>query len=327
MSATMRVQDFKNEKLFDYLVPIINVEARMFPVTTYYEKDTPEDYRSAAVRKCMKIHRKLPDGDVLVFMTGKEEIHDVAHMLEQALESDQVEESEDDDSEMINEEDVQQGIGQKKGYLIHCLYSSLPMAQQQLVFKVPPANTRKFVISTNIAETSITIPNIRYVVDSGQEKHRYHEGVWKWRKGRGSRAMAEQRAGRAGRTTHGYCYRLYSSALYANIMEEYPLPEISKLPLDGVLLQLKAIGIPDAYRFPFPTAPHEEKIAVTLKSLREIKAIEGDISEGRESTKITELGNVLSFLPLDPKLGKILLMGRKANIPKYSLLLVILLTV
>ena len=125
---------------------------------------------------------------------------------------------------MINEEEMQNTQNQSKGHLIHCLYSSLPMPKQQLIFKPTPPNCRKFIISTNIAETSITIPNIRYVVDSGMEKHRYHEGVWKWRKGWGSRAMAEQRAGRAGRTTHGYCYRLYSSALYANIMDEYPLP-------------------------------------------------------------------------------------------------------
>jgi ATP-dependent RNA helicase DHX37/DHR1 len=71
MSATMRVQDFQNELLFDFKVPIINVEARMFPVTTYFEKNTPEDYKAAAVKKCLTIHRKLPDGDVLVFMTGK----------------------------------------------------------------------------------------------------------------------------------------------------------------------------------------------------------------------------------------------------------------
>lgn len=117
---------------------------------------------------------------------------------------------------MVNQEEVQTKIPQS--HLIYCLYSSLPMTQQQAIFKPTPANTRKFIISTNIAETSITVPNIRYVIDSGQQKHRYHEGVWKWRKGWGSRAMAEQRSGRAGRTTHGYCYRLYSSALYANIM-------------------------------------------------------------------------------------------------------------
>lgn len=85
--------------------------------------------------------------------------------------------------------------------------------------------------------------------------------------------MAEQRAGRAGRTTHGYCYRLYSAALYANIMEEYPLPEISKLPLEGVILQLKSIGIPNVYNFPFPTAPAIDKIHKTLLSLKDLQAI------------------------------------------------------
>ena len=88
MSATMRVQDFQNTKLFDYTVPIINVEARMFPVTVYYQKQTPESYLQAAVKKCLKIHKKLPMGDILIFLTGKEEIHQMAIMLEQALSND-----------------------------------------------------------------------------------------------------------------------------------------------------------------------------------------------------------------------------------------------
>lgn len=140
-------------------------------------------------------------------------------------------------------------------FLIYRLYSSLPIDQQEKVFQVPPAGTRKFIISTNISETSITVPNIRYVIDSGQEKHRYFDGIWRWSKGWGSKAMAAQRAGRAGRTAHGYCYRLYSSALYANIMEEFPDPEIVKQPLESVLLQIKAIGFRNSYTFPFPTQP------------------------------------------------------------------------
>jgi ATP-dependent RNA helicase DHX37/DHR1 len=127
-----------------------------------------------------------------------------------------------------------------------------------------PEGTRKFIIATNIAETSITIPNIRYVIDSGQEKHRYFDKVWKWKKGWGSKAMAEQRSGRAGRTAHGYCYRLYSAALYANIMEQFSAPEILKQPLDSTILQLKAIGIENVYTFPFPTKPEVAKISHTL---------------------------------------------------------------
>ena len=100
------------------------------------------------------------------------------------------------------------------------------------------------------------MPNIRYVIDSRQEKHRYFEGVWKWKKGWGSKAMAQQRAGRAGRTAHGYCYRLFSSALYANKMEKHPDPEICKLPLDSTILQIKSIGFQNVYSFPFPTPPH-----------------------------------------------------------------------
>ncbi len=94
-----------------------------------------------------------------------------------------------------------------------------------------------------MAETSLTIPNIKYVVDSGMEKHRYYDNVWKWKKGYGTKAMAQQRAGRAGRVSHGYCYRLYTAALYGNIMPDYPDPEIVKQPLEQIILQLKNIGI------------------------------------------------------------------------------------
>jgi ATP-dependent RNA helicase DHX37/DHR1 len=86
MSATMRIDDFKNITLFNFSVPILKVEARMFPVTTFYEKNTPEDYKKAAIKKCVKIHRTLPDGDVLIFLTGKEEIHEMKVLLEQELE-------------------------------------------------------------------------------------------------------------------------------------------------------------------------------------------------------------------------------------------------
>ena len=211
--------------------------------------------------------------------------------------------------------------------LVHCLYSSLPMKQQREVFAPTPANCRKFVIATNIAETSVTIPNIRYVVDSGMQKHREHEGVWRWRKGWGSRAMAQQRMGRAGRTTHGYCYRLYSSALYANIMPEYPDPEISLLPIQGVVLQLTAIGIAEVLRFPFPTPPLVDKIKSTLEELKELKAIEPTEEQLQYRFRVTELGKVLSFLPVDPRLGRMLLMGRRAGVAQHTLLIVILLTV
>jgi ATP-dependent RNA helicase DHX37/DHR1 len=111
-----------------------------------------------------------------------------------------------------------------KPFAILELYSSLPLTDQNKIFEPLPEGTRKYIIATNIAETSITIPKIRYVIDSGQEKHRYFDKVWKWKKGWASKAMAEQRSGRAGRTAHGYCYRLYSAALYANIMENYSAP-------------------------------------------------------------------------------------------------------
>lgn len=142
--------------------------------------------------------------------------------------------------------------------------------------------------------------------------------------------MAQQRAGRAGRVAHGYCYRLYSTAVYSNIMEEFPEPEISKIPLENTVLQLKAIGVQDVLRFPFPTCPDKEKLTDAINKLLEMKALSGETLQSAFSadhTKLTELGRVLSFIPLEPLYGKMLLMGRNKNIPVYMLYCLLSLTI
>ena len=138
------------------------------------------------------------------------------------------------------------------------LYSLLPKQAQLRIFESPPEGSRLVVVATNIAETSLTIPGIKYVIDSGKSKERLSDpktGLQRFCIDWTSKAAADQRAGRAGRVGPGHCYRLYSSAVFGNYFSEFASPEISRVPLDGVILQMKAVGIQNILNFPFPTQP------------------------------------------------------------------------
>lgn len=184
-----------------------------------------------------------------------------------------------------------------------------------------------FVVSTNVAETSLTIPNIKYVVDTGKEKKKIYSDklciskhVVAWT----SQASCGQRSGRAGRTCPGYCYRLYTPAVFGNIMEKFSEPEIMNTPLENVILHLKNIGIKDILQFPFPTRPETRNLQISLQNLVKVQALkfpkqkdedkmkeeinkffQDEIKE--DTTVITELGKVLSYIPLNPRYSKMLL--------------------
>lgn len=143
------------------------------------------------------------------------------------------------------------------------LYSLLSKQAQLRVFESPPEGSRLVVVATNIAETSLTIPGIKYVIDSGKSKERLCDpktGLQRFCIDWTSKAAADQRAGRAGRVGPGHCYRLYSSAVFGNYFPEFATPEISRVPLDGVILQMKAVGIQNILNFPFPTQPDLEQL-------------------------------------------------------------------
>lgn len=117
---------------------------------------------------------------------------------------------------------------------------------------------------------------------------------------------------------HGYCYRLYSTAVYSNTMKLYPEPEITKIPLESMILQLKAIGVHDTLMFPYPTQPDKQKIMEAINNLLEMQALKGELDRlmvGADKTHLTELGRVLSFIPLEPLYGKMLLMARQKGVP------------
>ena len=187
------------------------------------------------------------------------------------------------------------------------LYSQLPPNQQLKVFEPPPDGSRLIVLSTNVAETSLTIPGIRYVFDCGRAKERQwddsgvqtYETVWI------SKASADQRAGRAGRTGPGHCYRLYSSAMYEGF-GDFPRPEIFRCPLEGVVLQLKALGVSRINQFPFPSIPCATFLRAAENVLYYLGALKGASSEDK---RITPLGRELLSYPLNPRFAQMLRLG------------------
>ncbi len=164
-----------------------------------------------------------------------------------------------------------------------------------------------------MAETSLTIPGIRYVVDCGREKQRVYDkatGLSQFVVSWISRAGARQRAGRAGRTGPGFCYRLYSSAVFNDQFAEHSVPEILRTPIEATVLQMKAMHIDDLAGFPFPCAPDAVALTAALKSLRLLGALD-------ESQSITELGQTLARFPVAPRFAKMLVLGHQGGCLPY----------
>lgn len=228
------------------------------------------------------------------------------------------------DDEDPGEFDIGEEEVEKEEMKVHVLplYSQLPTNQQLRVFEPPPEGSRLIVLATNVAETSLTIPGIRYVFDCGRAKEKRYDlitGVQSFEVGWISKASANQRAGRAGRTGPGHCYRLYSSAVFERDFDEYAEPEIMRTPLEGVVLQLKSMGAP-VLGFPFPTPPNR----TNLRKAENLLSYLGALSpEG----KVTKLGHELSLYPLNPRLSRILVMGVAQNLTAYSIALVAALSV
>jgi len=241
MSATLDAVKF--QKYFslhrgedDQQAPLFKVPGRTHPVEVFYTQEPEPDYVEAAIRTVLMIHRAEEPGDILLFLTGEEEIEDACRKIK--LEAD----------DLINQDPDSVGP-------LVCipLYSSLPPAQQQRIFDAPPAPRtpdgppgRKVVVSTNIAETSLTIDGIVYVVDPGFSKQKVYNPrvrVESLLVSPISKASAQQRAGRAGRTRPGKCFRLYTEKDFMSELEEQSHPEILRCNLSNTVLELVKLGI------------------------------------------------------------------------------------
>ncbi|KAI0300291.1 P-loop containing nucleoside triphosphate hydrolase protein [Russula brevipes] len=208
------------------------------------------------------------------------------------------------------------------------LYSLLPTDKQMKVFEPPPAGTRLVVVATNVAETSLTIPGIRYVIDCGRAKERRYNlanGIQSFQISWISKASAAQRAGRAGRTGPGHCYRLYSSALFENYFEQFSQPEILRVPIEGVVLQMKCMHIDAVANFPFPTPPDRQSLRQAERTLTYLGALEmpqNAIPSGAAGGTVTDIGRTMSLFPLSPRFSKMLVSSRRHGCLPYAIAIV-----
>lgn len=436
MSATLRVEDFISERrLFHDPPPVINVPTRQFEVAVHFSKRTETvDYIGQAYKKVMSIHKRLPQGGILVFVTGQREVEYLCQKLRKASteliantakgrvgnevpamsemvsiegvdmkdideafeiqgnsidqqterfgsHDEDVPDSVEDESdvsydsgsesevEIVGDEvDIEDsktsendvvGVLREKSSLaaLKCafealagenasecksegkqvpsmpeeypeqyknsmekktvgdkglftsalrvmpLYAMLPAVAQLHVFDEVKEGERLVVVATNVAETSLTIPGIKYVVDTGREKVKNYNssnGMEAYEVQWISKASADQRKGRAGRTGPGHCYRLYSSAVYNNILPDFSCAEISKVPVDSIVLVLKSMHIDKVEKFPFPTPPEAAALVEAERCLKTLEALDN-------TGRLTSLGKAMACYPMSPRHSRMLL--------------------
>ncbi|EFJ34530.1 hypothetical protein SELMODRAFT_82212 [Selaginella moellendorffii] len=283
-SATLDAEKFS--KYFDD-APIFTIPGRRYPVDMMFTKAPEADYLDAAVVTVLQIHiTQPPGGDILVFLTGQEEIEAAEEILKQRT----------------------RGLGSRIAELIICpIYANLPSDLQAKIFEPTPPGARKVVLATNIAETSLTIDGIKYVVDPGfckQKSFNPRTGMESLIVAPISKAAAMQRAGRAGRTSPGKCFRLYTQWSFNNEMEDNTVPEIQRTNLGNIVLMLKSLGINDLMNFDFMDPPPAETL---MRALEQLYAL-GSLNDRGELTK---LGRRMAEFPLDPMLSKMIVASDK----------------
>lgn len=315
-SATIDAQRFAEHFAMNGKVaPVIEVSGRLFPVEQRYAPLEPDAKPDG--KKESKAAKEIPDavteeiaglwregaagvGDVLVFLPGEREIRDCA----EALRKDHV-------------------LQQRFHPEILSLFARQSVAEQERVFS--PGNGRRIILATNVAETSLTVPNIRYVIDSGLarvKRYSYRNKVEQLQIEPISQAAANQRAGRCGRVSDGICIRLYGEQDYQS-HPKFTDPEILRSSLAAVLLRMSSLRLPKIQHFPFIDKPLGRAIADGVQLLDELGAIEFDESEPvdekniskdiNNSFKLTAIGKQLSDLPLDPRIGRMLLAAKEQN--------------
>ena len=288
MSATLDAQKFQTYfSLGDKPAPLLAVPGRTFPVEIFYTQAPERDYLEAAINTVVQIHTEEGEGDVLLFLTGEEEIEDACRRINIELDT------------------LGDAVGPLKTYP---LYGTLPPAQQQRIFEPAPKSKsgrpgRKVIVATNIAETSLTIDGIVFVVDPGFSKQKIYNPrirVESLLVSPISRASAQQRAGRAGRTKPGKCFRLYTEESYKKQLIEQTYPEILRSNLANTVLELKKLGIDDLVHFDLMDPPAPETMMRALEELNYLACLDDD-------GNLTALGRLASEFPLDPALAVMLI--------------------
>ncbi|XP_051812945.1 LOW QUALITY PROTEIN: pre-mRNA-splicing factor ATP-dependent RNA helicase DHX16 [Acanthochromis polyacanthus] len=298
-SATLDTERFSC--FFDD-APVFRIPGRRFPVDIYYTKAPEADYLEACVVSVLQIHVTQPPGDILVFLTGQEEIEACCELLQERC----------------------RRLGSKIAELLVLpIYANLPSDMQAKIFNPTPPGARKVVVATNIAETSLTIDGIIYVIDPGfckQKSYNARTGMESLIVTPCSRASANQRAGRAGRVAAGKCFRLYTAWAFKHEMEETTVPEIQRTNLGNVVLLLKSLGINDLIHFDFMDPPPHETLVLALEQLYALGAL-------NHLGELTKLGRRMAELPVDPMLSKMILASEQYKCSEEVLTIAAMLSV
>ena len=270
-----------------------HVEGRQFPVKIHYEAKPVSNWLDAMLRTIFRIHYKEPlPGDILVFLTGQETVESLEKLVKE------------------HESDMRADVPKLQ---VLPLFAALPQDAQQAVFQRPPPKTRKVILATNIAETSVTVPGVRFVIDCGKAKIKH------FRTGLGlesllvkpiSKSAAVQRMGRAGRESAGKCWRLYTEEDYLTLSQSNT-PEIQRCDLSQAILTMQARGISDFYGFPFLDRPPREAYEKALMHLFQLGALD-------EAGHINETGIQMAKLPLSGSLARTLLAATEPELDCVS---------
>ncbi|XP_054856361.1 pre-mRNA-splicing factor ATP-dependent RNA helicase PRP16 [Eublepharis macularius] len=297
-SATMDAEKFA---AFFGNVPIFHIPGRTFPVDVLFSKTPQEDYVEAAVKQALQVHLSGAAGDILIFMPGQEDIEVTSEQIVEQLEE----------------------LENAPALAVLPIYSQLPSDLQAKIFQKAPDGVRKCIVATNIAETSLTVDGIMFVIDSGYCKLK----VFNPRIGMDalqiypiSQANANQRSGRAGRTGPGQCFRLYTQSAYKNELLTTTVPEIQRTNLANVVLLLKSLGVQDLLQFHFMDPPPEDNMLNSMYQLWILGALDN-------TGGLTSTGRLMVEFPLDPALSKMLIVSCDMGCSSEILLIVSMLSV
>lgn len=297
-SATMDATKFAS---FFGNVPVFTIPGRTFPVELFFSKNPVEDYVDAAVKQALQIHLQPTVGDILVFMPGQEDIEVTCDLIAERL------------GEIDNAPQL----------AILPIYSQLPSDLQAKIFQKAPDGVRKCIVATNIAETSLTVDGISFVVDSGYCKLKVYNpriGMDALQIYPVSQANANQRSGRAGRTGPGTCYRLYTEHQYKQDLLKTTIPEIQRTNLANVVLLLKSLGVQDLLQFHFMDPPPQDNILNSMYQLWILGALDN-------VGNLTPLGRHMVEFPLDPPLSKMVIVSCDMGCSEEILTIVSMLSV
>lgn len=297
-SATMNAKRFSD---FFGGAPEFTIPGRTFPVDVMFHRSPVEDYVDQAVQQVLAIHVSMDAGDILVFMTGQEDIEITCELVQKRLDA----------------------LNDAPKLSILPIYSQMPADLQAKIFDRAAPGVRKCIVATNIAETSLTVDGIKYVVDAGYSKMKVYNpkmGMDTLQITPISQANASQRSGRAGRTGPGKAFRLYTEKAFKDELYLQTIPEVQRTNLSNTVLMLKSLGVKDLLDFDFMDPPPQDTISTSMFDLWALGALD-NLGE------LTELGRKMSAFPMDPSLAKLLITAEEYGCSEEMITIVSMLSV